>query len=420
MITFRGLTRSPRAIASACALLLVSAVATGCASAGTPHVAASSASQRSSQADAILRIVRDYMSEAHLKSVIVRVSVDGKTIVRDAEGESMTGVPATVDMHFRNGAVAISYMATLLLELVDQKKISLDDKLAKYVPDLPHADEITIGELARMTSGYQDYVIGNDAFGDLAYGDVYKAWTTQEQLDLAIDKPLFYTPGTNWDYAHTNYVVLGLVLEKVTGMPLEQAIKKKVLNPLGLHDTVASQTAAIPEPVLHAFTSERRPYFGIPADKSFYEESTFWNPSWTLARGSIETTDIDDLHATAIAVGTGKLLSKESYALMTSTDLRGKTTPIDGCPTCAALNDYATYGIGLWITGDWYFQNPLFSGYAAADAYLPSKKIAIAVAVTYDEAAFDAKGDYPNGGDALFRKIGAYLAPDDAPPVKNG
>ena len=365
-----------------------------------------------------MTIVRDYMAQAHLRSVILRVSEGGKTIVRTAVGESMTGVPATTDRHFRNGAVAISYMATLLLELVDQKKISLDDKLSAYLPDLPHADEITIGELGRMTSGYQDYVLGNDEFSTLTYGDVYKARTTPEQLALAIDKPLWYTPGTNWDYAHTNYVVLGLVLEKVTGMPLDQAIKKKVLNPLGLRNTTASQTAAIPEPVLHAFTSERRPYFGIPTQLSFSEESTFWNPSWTLARGSIETTDIDDLHASAIAIGTGRLLSKDSYAAMTSTDLRGKTTPIPDCATCGTLDDYATYGIGLWITGDWYMQNPLFSGYAAVDAYLPSKKIAIAVAVTYDEAAFDAQGNYPNGGDALFRKIGAYLAPDDAPPVR--
>lgn len=72
----------------------------------------------------------------------------------------------------------------------------------------------------------------------------------------------------------------------------------------------------------------------------------------------------------------------------------------------------------MWITGDWLFQNPLFYGYAAVNAYLPAQKIAIAVAVTYEEAAFDSEGAYSNGGDALFRKIGAYLAPDDAPPVR--
>ena len=75
----------------------------------------------------------------------------------------MTGVPATTDMHFRNGAVAISYMSTLLLHLVDEKKVSLDDKVSKWLPDMPHADRVTLGQLAQMTSGYIDFVIGNTA-----------------------------------------------------------------------------------------------------------------------------------------------------------------------------------------------------------------------------------------------------------------
>jgi CubicO group peptidase (beta-lactamase class C family) len=370
------------------------------------------------KAEAVMKIVRDYMDEAHLKAVILRVTVDGKEIVTAAEGESMTGVPATTDMHFRNGAVAISYVSTLLLQLVDEKKMSLDDKLSEYLPDLPHADEVTIHQLAQMTSGYQDFVLGNDEFAQIAYADVFKAWTTEEQLALAMDKPLWYEPGTNWDYAHTNYVILGLVLEQVTGKSLEDALQERVLDPLGLDETKASLTADIPEPALHAYSSERRSFLGIPAGTPFYEDSTSWNPSWTISHGAIETSDIYDLHDSAIAVGTGELLSKESYAAMTSTDLRGKTTAIEGCVNCRPLDEFATYGLGLWITGDWLFQNPLFYGYAAVNAYLPSEKIAIAVAVTYEEEAFNSEGQYSNGGDALFRKIGAYLAPDDAPPVR--
>jgi hypothetical protein len=73
--------------------------------------------------------------------------------------------------------------------------------------------------------------------------------------------------------------------------------------------------------------------------------------------------------------------------------------------------------MGLVISGDWLLQNPLFAGEAAVEAYLPSKKIAIAVAVTYQPKAFDDQGNYANAADPLFRKIGAELAPDDAPPV---
>ncbi|MDR6906332.1 CubicO group peptidase (beta-lactamase class C family) [Agromyces sp. 3263] len=402
------------------ALVLV----TGCTAGGSSPSAppGSDAAQHQTadpeQAEAVMEIVRDYMEEAHLKAVIVRATVDGEEIVRAAVGDSMTGVPATPDMHFRNGAVAISYVATLLLQLVDEGMMTLDDPVSMYLPDLPHADEVTVRQLAQMTSGYQDFVLGNEEFAEIAYADVFKAWTTEDQLALAVDKPLWFEPGTNWAYAHTNYVILGLVLEEVTGMPLEDALQQRVLDPLGLTNTTASLTAEIPEPVLHAYSSERRSFFGIPAGTPFYEDSTSWNPSWTIAQGAIETSNIDDLLASAIAVGTGELLSEESYDEMTSTDLRGRTSAIDGCVNCRPLDEFATYGLGLWISGDWLLQNPLFYGYAAVNAYLPSEKVAIAVAVTYDEAAFDDEGGYSNGGDELFRRIGAYLAPDDAPPVR--
>ena len=92
---------------------------------------------------------------------------------------------------------------------------------------------------------------------------------------------------------------------------------------------------------------------------------------------------------------------------------------VAGCATCGTLTNFYTYGIGVVITGSWLMQNPLFGGYAGVEAYLPSKKIAIAVAVTFDEQAFDEAGEYTNSADGIFRAIGAYLAPDDAPPVKH-
>jgi hypothetical protein len=81
------------------------------------------------------------------------------------------------------------------------------------------------------------------------------------------------------------------------------------------------------------------------------------------------------------------------------------------------MNDAYTYGLGIVISGNWLVQNPLFGGYGAIEAYLPSQKIAIAAAVTFAPEAFDDQGNYRNGADPLFRKIAAELAPDDAPPM---
>lgn len=400
-----------RLLALLCALAL-----TGCAPGALPSQTPTSTTE-DAKADAVMRIVRDTMAQAHLKAVIVRVTVDGKEVVTQALGESMTGVPATTAMHFRNGAVAISYVSTLLLKLVDEKKVSLDDKLAKWLPEIPHADRVTLGQLAQMTSGYVDYVIGNTAMNDALYANPFRRWTVHDLLGYATSKPLLYDPGTNWNYAHTNYVLLGLALEKATGEEMSKLLSDKVLRPLGLTNTVNSLTPEIPSPVLHAFTSERRTALKIPSGTPFYEESTFWDPSWTITHGAIQTTNIYDMEATAVGIGSGKLLTADSYKKMVSVDLRGKTHKQPGCTTCDAMTDVYTYGLGIVISGNWLLQNPLMSGYAALEAYLPSQKIAIAVAATYLPEAFDDQGDYHNEADTVFRRIAAELAPDDAPPM---
>lgn len=367
-----------------------------------------------------MRVVRDLMAQAHLRAVIVRVTVDGKEIVTQAVGDSMTGVPAVTAMHFRNGAVAISYVSTLLLKLVDEKKVSLDDPLSKWLPDFPHADRVTLGQLAQMTSGYPDYILGNDAFDNLFYANPFRQWTTQEMLAQISSRPLLYDPGTNWNYAHTNYVLLGLALEKATGQDIPTLLQTEVLGPLGLKATANSDTAEIPTPALHAFSSERRQFLKIPSGTAFYEESTYWNPSWTITHGAIQTTNIYDMEATAVGIGSGKLLSADSYQKMVSTALRGKTHAQPGCPTCFEQNDGYTYGLGIVISGDWLMQNPLLTGYAAVEAYLPAQKVAIAVAVTYAPEAFDDQGNYSNEADILFRKIGAQVVPNAAPPMPPG
>ena len=92
---------------------------------------------RSREGRGVTDIVRKAMDDYKLKAVIYRVTIDGKNVMTDAFGESMTGVPATPDMHFRNGSVAESYIANLLLQLVEEKKVSLDDKISNVVARPP-------------------------------------------------------------------------------------------------------------------------------------------------------------------------------------------------------------------------------------------------------------------------------------------
>ncbi|MEF2979015.1 serine hydrolase domain-containing protein [Subtercola sp. YIM 133946] len=361
---------------------------------------------------------REAMASEHLKAVIVQVSVDDQIVTTQAFGDSITGVPATTDMHFRNGAVAFEYVSTLLLEYVDEGKVGLDDTIDRWMPDLPEANQVTLRMLANQTSGYPDYE--KDPGWNASYNaNPFQVFDFDQRLGYAFDSPMQFAPGTNWSYSHTNFMILGQLLSEIGGAPLDQLLHDKVLAPMGLTQTVASSSSMVPDPALHAFTSERRVALGIPSTTPFYEESTYWNPVWGTPMGAAETTDIADLTKTAIAVGTGKLLSQSSYHAMTDSSLIGFGSAQPQCAgSCFTQVDGYNYGLGVVRSGSWQLQNPLLSGYSATAAYLPSQKIAISVAATFQPEAFAEDGAYPNASDKLFRQIGAYLAPTDRPPSK--
>jgi CubicO group peptidase (beta-lactamase class C family) len=410
-------------------LVALAGVLVGCTS-GPPGTEAGSAGTSTSagvvsadpaKAADVRNIIRTEMDTYKLRAVIVRVTIDGKDVITEAFGNSMSGVPTSTDMHFRNGSVAESYIANLLLQLVDQKKVSLDDKLSKWLPDLPHAGEVSLGNLISMTSGYRDFV-PDPGFLKVNDTQPYKTWAPEEILPYGhLDLPLLYPPGTNWNYAHTNFVILGMALDKINGQPLNQVLQDRVLGPLGLTNTTDPGSPVVAEPVLHAWDSEQRAVYSIPPNLPFYVDSTYWDTSWSLSKGAIETTNIHDMDTTAIAVGNGKLLSPESFQAMTNTKMRDQGGPTPGCNQCFRGVDAYTYGMGVVIKGHWLLQDPLVNGYSALEAYLPSQRIAISLVVTFAEDAFNkTTGSYPNEAVPIFEQIGAKLAPNDAPPPAPG
>jgi CubicO group peptidase (beta-lactamase class C family) len=332
-------------------------------------------------------IVRASMVKQDLKAVLAGIAIDGKPLFISAWGQSMTGVPATPDMHFRNGAIAIAYMATVLLQLCDERVLSLDDKLSKWFPQYPKADRVTLQMLINATSGYADYVNEKILVPPL-YANPFRAWTPDELIAMGLGQPTKCEPGTCWSYAHTNFVILGKVLEKATHRNLEDLIRERILDRLALKDTRSENTAIIQEPVLHAFDGER----------GHYEESTYWNPSWTLAHGAIMTSNIGDVLKSATAIGTGALLSPQSHALQLA-------------PLTARFkrwNDKSYYGLGVVVANGWVIQTPSFAGYAAFMGYLPSHKLAIAVSNTLGEKVSLES----NRSTDLAGEIAKYLAPD--------
>ncbi len=330
-----------------------------------------------------------------LRAALVRVDVGRQTVATLSPGESMAGVPATPRMHFRIGSMGIPYLINLLLQLQDDGRLSLDDPLSNWIPDLPNADRVTLRMLANNTSGYPDWIQGNDAFVETLFADVFRQWRPSELLDVAFGRPLACEPAECFHYAHTNYAVLSKVIHEVTGKSVGRLIRKRVFRPIGLRDTDISALPGIPAPVLHAYTSDRGPY----------EDSTFWSPSWTIGKDTIMTGTIGDIARSARAIGTGELISPEA----SREQFAPTTADYPGVP--ADLY----FGLGIVVSNSWRFQNPQLNGYTGIMAYLPPGKITLALTVTNGASAADTGVNYSQ---SLFGELAAYLAPDHpiAPP----
>jgi CubicO group peptidase (beta-lactamase class C family) len=290
-------------------------------------------------------------------------------------------------MRFRNGAVAIAYLGTVLLQLKDAGALELDATLDAWFPDYPAADRVTLEMLMNGTSGYADYVT-DEGFVKALYADPFRHWSDAEKIAIGLKREPACAPGECWSYAHTNFVILGEVLEKVTGKGLDVLIRDGIVEPLRLTGTVSDMTARIPEPTLHAFDAER----------GTYEDSTFWNPSWTLGEGSVMTSTVADMLTSAAAIGEGALLSPESHARQLA-PATAKFPP---------WNETMWYGLGVFVINGWVLQNPSFAGYAATMAYHPELDLGIVASVTREPEVTDDG----NLSTDLLKEIAAALAPE--------
>ncbi len=417
--------RLPGAIvaAAASALLLAGCTmgagevaATGAAGAGLPTDGGNGASPTTDPAtQQVLEDVAARQLEEHaLGSVVAEVRIDGDVAAQVALGDAMSGEPVTIDGRFRNGAVAITYVSTVLMRLAEQGVIDLDEPIDRWLPDLPDAERATPRMLASMTAGYPDHV-ANQAFIDSSVDDPFRAWTTDELIGFSTGAPRLFPPGENWDYSHAGYVILGEVIEAAADRPLEDLIAEHVLEPLALDATVHDLGPAIPDPAVHAFTLER----GV------WEDSSYWNPSWTLPAGAVQTSSISDVASSFDAiVGRGELLEQASWDAMVEPALVGFGEPLEGCRSCHTLVDEWSYGLGAILTGDWVKQTPLFAGYAGAVVTLPAvraedgRSVTVAVSVTYTPDTYD---DWSvalrNYADDIALSVGAELVPGNPPPM---
>lgn len=338
------------------------------------------------------------MSDAKLKALLVGITVGGETLLLSAEGESMSGVPATPDMHLRNGAVAIAYMGYLFYRLVDAGVVNADDPVGTWLPGLPNAQSVTLEMLLNGTACYRDFV-PLETFLTQLYDDPFRQWTPQELIDLAFAEAPTCTPGEGWSYAHTNFVILGLVLEQATGKPLDVLIDTYLLSAFHMSETAAPGTAFLPEPVLHSYTAERGHDLNGTYIPGPYEDATFWDPSWTLARGAVQYSTVRDTLTGFRAIGRGAGLTDASFEAMLAPHTAGM----------AFWSADKYYAQGVIYDNGWIVQAPSFAGLYGAAAYNADKDITVAVWCT---KTIESATDESNTAQALVTRLSEILVPD--------
>ena len=189
------------------------------------------------------RIAADVMKQREVPSASVAIVQGGKIVYTHAYGLARIDPDkaATPDMRYSIGSISKQFAATAILLLQEQGKLTLDDPVGKYVPGLTRGDEVTIREILSHTSGYQDYAPEDypvaSQLGPVTPQAILKEWAT---------KPLDFDPGTQWQYSNTNYVIAGLIIEKVSGQKLFDFLTDHIFRPLGMKSAWNSDAKSLP------------------------------------------------------------------------------------------------------------------------------------------------------------------------------
>lgn len=240
-----------------------------------------------------------------------------------------TNAPMTTDMHTRIGSVTKTFTGTLIMQLAEQDKLSLDETIDKYVPGIPNGNRVTLRTLADMTTGVASYT-QSTKFTDPYFSKPETIFKPDQLIGIGVSESPIFAPGEKFNYSNTNTMLLGKVVEKVTGEPVADAFEKQIFGPLELADTkndtsVVVQTnsdiapGTCPDsPTLprrpcaprprHGCSSPSRPRSGTRSPRTRNGDHLSGTPGdgGINKRGNIDTLrrDLDHLPVQAI-VGTG-------------------------------------------------------------------------------------------------------------------
>ncbi|MFJ5829888.1 serine hydrolase domain-containing protein [Streptomyces sp. NPDC093089] len=283
---------------------------------------------------------RDHTATRQALQAAVDEGVPGAVVhTRDGRGQwaATAGVRGVAD-HYRIASITKTFVATVLLQLQAEGRIDLDDPVEKWLPGVVRGNghdgrKITVRQLLNHTSGIYD-VTSDRGFAEKVFGPAflehrYDRWTPQQLVSIAMTHAPDFAPGTDWKYSNTNFVLAGLVIEKVTGRPYGKAVENRIVKPLKLRATsVPGTDVTMPNPSSPAYSQ-----LTDEPDAPIHDVSEL-SPTLAYAAGEM-ISDSRDLQTFFRALLSGRLLPKAEQRELTTT------------VSAARIDPNLRYGLGL-------------------------------------------------------------------------
>lgn len=323
----------------------------------------------------------------------VLVAQDGKILFERSYGlaDREHDVPVIPQTTFRIASITKQFTASAVLKLQEEGKLSVNDKLSKYILDFPRGDEVTLRQLLTHTSGIHDYSPEPDHLSDVA-----KPITTEAKIELIKkQKPLYdFDPGTKWRYDNSGYELLGYIVEKVSGQSYGDFLRENFFQPLGMTNTgVYRAHLGLPHEAL-----------GYSLGTNGFEPPFYIDPSWSGGDGALYST-VEDLYRWNEGIFNGRVLDAAS--------LKAAFTPV--ATKASQLNSGNGYGFG-WYVGPYRGLRDISHGgsrpgFNSMLIRLPDEKFTVAVLANADGR--------PNAipHDLAYQMVDIFLADKLAPPV---
>jgi D-alanyl-D-alanine carboxypeptidase len=316
-------------------------------------------------AERLEQVLIEKMEEFGIPGALVGVWIPGEGNLIIEQGISDIDTYEAIEKkdHVRIGSVTKSFTVTVILQLVGEGMLSLDDPLAKFFPEIENSDA-TVRDLANMRSGIFNYTEDRN-FVVLLLEDLLRKWPPQELVDVADSNLPYFDPDRGWHYSNTNTVILGMIIEQVTGNFVGEEIYNRVIEPLGLGGTIYPTTPDIPVPFSRGYV-EFDPETGLM-------DVTFSEPSSSAASGAM-ISRLLDLRKWSVALGKGTLLKEEIQQERINSLAPIVFYPCDdddperakrSCP------EYDKYGLGIGELSGWIGHTGEYIGYTSLVMFEP-------------------------------------------------